>query len=74
VRVASYGLLAAVVGQIALGALTVMLGVPVPVAVAHQAGAYIVCTAAVVCVTRRGARERRKQRLRLRPTPKAAQL
>jgi heme a synthase len=58
VRLASYCLLAAVLGQLALGALTVMLGVPVPVAVAHQAGAYIVCAAAVVlCHAAWGARE-----------------
>jgi cytochrome c oxidase assembly protein subunit 15 len=58
VRLAGYGLLAAVLGQLALGALTVILGVPVPVAVAHQAGAYIVCAAAVVlCHAAWGARE-----------------
>ena len=60
VRLASYGLLGAVLGQLALGALTVVLGVPVPVAVAHQSGAYIVCAAAVaLCHAAWGARETR---------------
>jgi cytochrome c oxidase assembly protein subunit 15 len=58
VRLACYGLLAAVLGQLGLGALTVVLGVPLPVAVAHQSGAYIVCAAAVVlCHAAWGARE-----------------
>jgi cytochrome c oxidase assembly protein subunit 15 len=47
-RFACHAVLAAVIAQIALGALTVMLRVPMPVAVAHQGGAYIVCAAAVV--------------------------
>ena len=58
VRLACYGFSAAVLGQFALGVLTVILGVPTPVAVAHQAGAYIVCAAAVVlCHAAWGARE-----------------
>jgi cytochrome c oxidase assembly protein subunit 15 len=57
VRFACHAFLAAVIGQIALGAMTVMLQVPVPVAVAHQGGAYIVCAAAVVlCHIALGAR------------------
>ncbi|HET6338436.1 MAG TPA: COX15/CtaA family protein [Polyangiales bacterium] len=57
VRFASHAFLAAIFGQIALGAMTVMLGVPVPVAVAHQGGAYIVTAAAVVlCHLALGAR------------------
>ncbi|HKU39206.1 MAG TPA: COX15/CtaA family protein [Polyangiales bacterium] len=57
VRAACYGLLFAVLAQIALGALTVILSVPIPVAVAHQAGAYIVCAAAIVlCHAACGAR------------------
>jgi cytochrome c oxidase assembly protein subunit 15 len=48
VRFACHAFLAAVIAQIALGAMTVMLHVPMPVAVAHQGGAYIVCAAAVV--------------------------
>src|SRR5262245_34656268 len=57
VRAACYGLLFAVLGQLGLGALTVILSVPIPVAVAHQAGAYIVCAAAIVlCHAACGAR------------------
>jgi cytochrome c oxidase assembly protein subunit 15 len=57
VRFACYGLFAAVLAQLALGALTVVLHVPIPVAVAHQGGAYIVCAAAVVlCHVAWGAR------------------
>lgn len=40
-------LLAAVLGQIALGIATLLLVVPVPLAVAHQAGAVVVFTAAL---------------------------
>jgi heme a synthase len=62
VRFAGYGFVAAVVAQIALGAMTVMLGVPIPVAVAHQGGAYIVTAAAVVlCHVALGARASRAQ-------------
>lgn len=62
VRFACHGVLAAVLGQIALGAMTVMLHVPVPVAVAHQGGAYIVTAAAVVlCHVALGARASRAQ-------------
>jgi cytochrome c oxidase assembly protein subunit 15 len=50
VRAAAYLLLAATLGQAALGALTVVLRVPVGVAVAHQAGAYVLCSAAVLLV------------------------
>jgi heme a synthase len=57
VRIACHLLLTAVVGQIALGAMTVLLKVPIPVAVAHQGGAYIVAAAAVVlCHVALGAR------------------
>jgi cytochrome c oxidase assembly protein subunit 15 len=60
VRFASHGFLIAVLGQLALGAMTVMLRVPIPVAVAHQGGAYIVCSAAVVlCHAAWGARTMR---------------
>jgi cytochrome c oxidase assembly protein subunit 15 len=38
----------ATLGQGALGALTVVLHVPVPVAVAHQGGAYVLCSAALL--------------------------
>jgi cytochrome c oxidase assembly protein subunit 15 len=48
VRAGAYLLLAATFGQAALGALTVVLHVPVAVAVAHQAGAYVLCSAAVL--------------------------
>jgi cytochrome c oxidase assembly protein subunit 15 len=48
VRAAGYLLLAATFGQIALGALTVVLHMPLAVAVAHQGAAYVVCSAAVL--------------------------
>jgi cytochrome c oxidase assembly protein subunit 15 len=48
VRAAAYLLLAAVFGQILLGALTVVLHVPIAVAVAHQAGAYVLAASAVL--------------------------
>ncbi|HEY2732642.1 MAG TPA: COX15/CtaA family protein [Polyangiales bacterium] len=48
VRAASYLLLAATLGQIALGAMTVLLRMPIPVAVAHQAGAYVLCASALL--------------------------
>ena len=48
VRASAYMLLAATLGQVALGALTVVLHVPIPIAVAHQGAAYIVCSAAVL--------------------------
>jgi heme a synthase len=48
VRAASYLLLAATLGQGALGALTVVLHMPLGVAAAHQAGAYVLCSSAVL--------------------------
>jgi cytochrome c oxidase assembly protein subunit 15 len=57
VRIAAHVFVAAVAAQIALGAMTVFLRVPIPVAVAHQGGAYIVAAAAVVlCHVALGAR------------------
>lgn len=47
-RVPALLYLGAVLGQGALGALTVVLHMPIPVAVAHQGGAYIVCSAALL--------------------------
>lgn len=47
VRVSALLYLAAILGQVSLGALTVILHVPTPVAVAHQGGAYVACSAAV---------------------------
>ena len=47
-RLASYVYLGAVAGQIVLGALTVVLHMPIPVAVAHQGGAYVVFSAALM--------------------------
>jgi cytochrome c oxidase assembly protein subunit 15 len=38
----------ATLGQGALGALTVVLRVPLPVAVVHQGGAYVLCSAAIL--------------------------
>ena len=48
VRAAAYLLLIATLGQVALGALSVVLHMPLAVAVAHQGGAYILCSAAVL--------------------------
>lgn len=57
VRIAAQVFLGAIAAQIALGAMTVLLRVPIPVAVAHQGGAYIVAAAAVVlCHVALGAR------------------
>lgn len=47
-RAAALFLCLATLGQGALGALTVVLRVPVGVAVAHQGGAYVLCSAAVL--------------------------
>jgi cytochrome c oxidase assembly protein subunit 15 len=47
-RAAALFLCLATLGQGALGALTVLLRVPVGVAVAHQGGAYVLCSAAVL--------------------------
>lgn len=47
-RAAALFLGLATLGQGALGALTVLLRVPVGVAVAHQGGAYVLCSAAVL--------------------------
>jgi cytochrome c oxidase assembly protein subunit 15 len=49
-RAAAYLLWAVALGQIALGALTVVLRMPVAVAVAHQGAAYVLCSAAVLLV------------------------
>jgi cytochrome c oxidase assembly protein subunit 15 len=49
-RAAAYLLLAATLGQLALGALTVVLHMPIALAVAHQAGAYVLCSAALLLV------------------------
>jgi cytochrome c oxidase assembly protein subunit 15 len=48
VRAAAWFFLAAVFGQGLLGAMTVMLRVPLGVAVVHQGGAYVLCGAAVL--------------------------
>ena len=48
VRVSLRGLLAAAVLQVGLGIATLVLVVPVPVAAAHQAGAVLLLTAAIV--------------------------
>jgi len=50
VRAAAYLLLAVTLGQIALGALSVVLHLPLAVAVAHQGAAYVSCSAAVLLV------------------------
>jgi cytochrome c oxidase assembly protein subunit 15 len=56
-RATAYLYLGAVVAQGALGALTVVLHMPIPVAVAHQGGAYIVCSSAILlCHAAWGAR------------------
>ena len=47
-HIALWALLAAVVLQVALGISTLLLVVPIPLAVAHQAGAVILLTAAIV--------------------------
>jgi cytochrome c oxidase assembly protein subunit 15 len=49
-RATAYLLWAATLGQIALGALTVVLRMPLAVAVAHQGAAYVLCSAAVLLV------------------------
>ena len=46
--IALHGLLAAVVLQVALGILTLILVVPIPLAAAHQAGALVLFSAAVL--------------------------
>jgi heme a synthase len=48
VRAAGWFLLAAVLGQGLLGVMTVMLRVPLGVAVVHQGGAYVLCGAVVL--------------------------
>ena len=48
VRAAAYVLLIVTMGQVALGALTVVLHVPTAVAVAHQGAAYVVCSTAIL--------------------------
>jgi cytochrome c oxidase assembly protein subunit 15 len=45
-RAAAYLVLAATLGQLTLGALTVVLHMPIALAVAHQAGAYVLCSSA----------------------------
>ncbi len=47
-RVALHALLAATVFQVALGVATLLLVAPIPLAAAHQAGAVLVLTAAIV--------------------------
>ena len=47
-RATAMFLLLATLGQGALGALTVVLSVPLPVAVVHQGGAYVLCSAAIL--------------------------
>lgn len=47
-RAAAWFFLGAVLGQGLLGAMTVMLRVPIGVAVVHQGGAYVLCGAAVL--------------------------
>ena len=47
-RVALWALLAAAAVQVALGISTLLLVVPIPLAAAHQAGAVILLTAAIV--------------------------
>ena len=47
-HIALWALLAAVALQVALGISTLLLVVPIPLAVAHQAGAVILLTAAIV--------------------------
>jgi heme a synthase len=48
VRAAGYLLLGVTLAQFALGALTVVLRMPLAVAVAHQGGGYLLCSAAVL--------------------------
>ena len=48
-RTALWALFAAVIIQAALGISTLLLVVPIPLAAAHQAGAVILLTAAIVC-------------------------
>ena len=57
VRVALYGVIAVSALQVALGIATLVLVVPVPIAAAHQAGAVLLLTAAIVFrhTLRRGA-------------------
>ena len=47
-RVAAHGLLVAATAQAALGVMTLLLVVPLPLAAAHQAGAVLLLTAAIV--------------------------
>jgi cytochrome c oxidase assembly protein subunit 15 len=47
-RLALHALLAAAVLQFALGVSTLLLVVPIPLAAAHQAGAVLLLTAAIV--------------------------
>ena len=47
-RATALFLVLATVGQGALGALTVILRVPLAVAVVHQGGAYVLCSAAIL--------------------------
>ena len=49
-RAAALFVVLATLGQAALGVLTVVLTVPLPVAVVHQGGAYVLCSAAVLFV------------------------
>jgi cytochrome c oxidase assembly protein subunit 15 len=58
-RAAAIFLVLAVLGQAALGVLTVVLRVPLGVAVVHQGGAYVLCSAAVLFVREALTRERR---------------
>ena len=48
-----YALLAAVAAQFALGIATLILGVPVALGVAHQAGAMLLLTVAIIALTSR---------------------
>ena len=50
---AGYALLAAVSAQFALGIATLILGVPVALGVAHQAGAMLLLTVAIIALTSR---------------------
>ena len=47
-HIALWALLAAVAAQVTLGISTLLLVVPIPLAVAHQAGAVLLLTAAIV--------------------------
>jgi heme a synthase len=59
-RATAIFLVLATLGQGALGALTVMLRVPLAVAVVHQGGAYVLCSAATLFLhaLKAGSRER----------------